>query len=152
MVAFSLIKARRIWSRLPKSGVAAENCNSETASSDQVMKRQCGEWQASLKPALGFNHLAVNQHQPNTSTLTYLRGVLSSEALCPLGLTTAVEQYVYIAAPSLTHCSTGMPLWYFCVAMEMRLRKHGQLGRPGSQLLAKIYYKRIIGNCEYYTD
>ena len=32
--------------------MAAESCNSETASSDQVMKRQCGERQASLKPAL----------------------------------------------------------------------------------------------------
>ena len=32
--------------------VAAESYNSETASSDQAMKRQCGEQQASLKPAL----------------------------------------------------------------------------------------------------
>ena len=31
--------------------MAAESCNSETASSDQAMKWQCGERQASLKPA-----------------------------------------------------------------------------------------------------
>ena len=35
-----------------QSGVAAESCNSETSSSDQAMKLQCGERQASLKPAL----------------------------------------------------------------------------------------------------
>ena len=34
-----------------QSGVAAQSCNSETASGDQAMKRQCGERQASLKAA-----------------------------------------------------------------------------------------------------
>ena len=32
--------------------MAAQSCNSETASGDQAMKRQCGERQASLKAAL----------------------------------------------------------------------------------------------------
>ena len=32
--------------------MAAQSCNSETASGDQAMKRQCGERQVSLKAAL----------------------------------------------------------------------------------------------------
>ena len=35
-----------------RRGEKAESCNSETASGDQAMKQQCGERQASLKPAL----------------------------------------------------------------------------------------------------
>ena len=35
-----------------QSGVAADSCNSETASSDQAMKQRCVERQASLNPAL----------------------------------------------------------------------------------------------------
>ena len=40
-----------------QSSMAAESCNCKTASSDQAMKQQCGEQQATLKPALLVENL-----------------------------------------------------------------------------------------------
>ena len=42
-----------------QSAVTAESCNTEMTSSDQAMKRQCGEQQASLKPVLLFYYWGV---------------------------------------------------------------------------------------------
>ena len=49
---------------LCKSESATESCNFETANGDHAMQLQCGEWQASLKPALGQFCCNIDSHNP----------------------------------------------------------------------------------------
>ena len=57
-----------------QSGIAAESCNSETASDDHAAKRPYDEQQASLKPALVLLDIIDTQHGWDKKVIC-LRGV-----------------------------------------------------------------------------
>ena len=76
-----------------------QSCNTKMASGDQAMKRQCGERQASLKPALWY----LNVH--STYLLRYQEKTWSYQGCYMMA---SVEVMLPIGRPHHSHCPNSV--------------------------------------------